>query len=238
MKRGLISKLNALLEPTPSADPEDLGNFDDGTRASSRGKGEAVDENDDDVAPSRLRRDRAMDSSEWGQRYASQKVSRNRLVEEEEDGLDDDDDDDEYDVDDGDEDDEVDDGDDDDDDDADEDGEDSNREVDEAMGGTDDEDGESDVVDDSDDGETSAFVGVGVDAALEALRREDRTDRAAPGPTEDQRERAARARALIAAYDSVLEVSLARRSGPDAVALSAASPRAIISSVAHRHQQT
>ena len=232
--KGLL-RLNALMETAPTADPEDLGDWD-GTAAANRSSkkqmrsevryvnslGEDDDESDDSeaggggggkgYAPSRLRADAAMDASEWGDRYSAKKVSRKQLAasDDEEDVEDEDDDEDDSssvsseDLEEGD----LSDDDDDDDDSS------SNK------NSGDDEDG------DEDDeygaaGQESVFAGVGrrddVDAQLVALRREgsngggSSTPRAlaAAAAVEDTvQARGAAARALVAAYDGLLEVRI------------------------------
>ena len=199
-----------------------------GDENSSNDSGSDEDKSGGVVHRSKLRDDAAMAASEWGERYASTKVSRKQLKAGN--AADDDEDDD-------------------DDDDEDISSEDAEEEdgIDEDEDGEDDDESEEDLSDPESEGsnesgedasigpeQASVFAGVGadnVDAQLAALAAEDRagsttgsksTAQGGVGSSKtsgqsegiastDQRQRAKNAKALLALYDSVFEFRIAQQ---------------------------
>jgi hypothetical protein len=233
-----------------SADPEDMGDFDGTSAASSSNKRAAAGSsawglgggsNDDDAsdddddnrdgkrktagvggggALSKLRGDASMAASEWGERYASKKVSRQQLKavrtneDEENEKKEEDDEKDEEQSDEEEEFDKEEEGD-----------EEEEDESEDDLSDLESEGSNEEGVDASSSGavQASVFAGVGgedsVDAQLAALAAEERDAR--PGgrsaggggglASSDQRLRASRAKALLALYDGVFEFRIAQQ---------------------------
>ena len=198
-----------------------------GDENSSNDSGSDEDKSGGVVHRSKLRDDAAMAASEWGERYASTKVSRKQLKAGNAADDDEDDDDDDEDI-------------------SSEDAEEEDG-IDEDEDGEDDDESEEDLSDPESEGsnesgedasigpeQASVFAGVGadnVDAQLAALAAEDRagsttgsksTAQGGVGSSKtsgqsegiastDQRQRAKNAKALLALYDSVFEFRIAQQ---------------------------
>ena len=210
-------------EPLPhqvapkSLDPEDdIGGWDGTTASGQQVKdddfGASESDNEDvgaNYAPSRMRADNAMDSSEWGERYAAEPVDRRKLEAGSEEDQDSDDIENE----------------DDEEEDAGESFDDEDLDASESGEESEDIEGSGDSADESAQ-QASVFERVSgaaakaaartVDEQLAALAAEDAGDSAsavhggssAATASESQRARAERARALLGAYDALLEVAL------------------------------